>query len=143
MIRNADAQWQSYTRKITRKLDLYDAPFADDLPYIGTLSHRSDYVPSNKFYAALSSWLRDVNQERIFFFLTEGTKGEPNAFEIGLEDLTWESISEINHGFSSLYLGYDLDWAIFINDEGEIQVAGNHYLFQALETNTQEDVVNG
>lgn len=132
MLRRANNTWERYIAGIERRVDLYDPPFPDNLEYVGPLAARTDYVPSNEFLQALRSWLLDRNEGRLYYFLTEAVRGEETAFQIEAQDLHRETLVQINPGYCNLFVAEDFSWAIFINDEGEIHVAGNGELFKVL-----------
>ncbi|MGB7070435.1 MAG: hypothetical protein WBD22_13155 [Pyrinomonadaceae bacterium] len=133
MLKKADHLWEKYVSGIVRKIDIYDPPFADNLDYIGHIKAHVDYVPSDEFFESLRAWLLDRHEERLLYFLTEAVKGENTSFELGIEDLDRTTLTTINPGYCNLFVGVDFSWAIFIDDEGNIHVAGNRHLFRTFE----------
>jgi hypothetical protein len=54
-------------------------------------------------------------------------------YEISVSELTETALSELNSGFENVLVGTDFSWALFIDHEGHLHVAGPTELFACLK----------
>ncbi len=135
MIRPADpAVWLNFTRRLPKGRDLYKLQLPADLPYRGKLQAVLDYVPPDSILQPLREWVARRTDTEVLYFMTEGVTGEPSDFVITLSSLTHDALASINVGRENVFVGMNGDWALFIDHEGGLHVAGPSDLFDVLNS---------
>ena len=121
-----DSYWHALQASLPPRREPTDPVLPVDLPRVGTLSGPFDYTLSDDLLDRLRQWLYERGEKTVHYFLTEGVSGndEPQNFAIDLWDLSHEALSEVNSGYQSLLTSPDLSWALFVDDEGRVHVAG-------------------
>jgi hypothetical protein len=113
---------------------LYVPALPETLPYLGIIEGPFDYVPPETILEQLRQWLSSRGIVSVFYFLTEGiSESHPTDYEISVSELTEETLSELNNGFENVLVDTDFSWALFMDHEGNLHVAGPDDLFVCLQ----------
>ena len=125
---------QHYKALLPTSHALYVPALPETLPYVGTIEGPFDYVPPEAVLAKLRQWLRSSGVASVFYFLTESVaEDRPTDYEISVAELTETTLSELNNGFENVVVGTDFSWALFMDHEGHLHVAGTTELFSCLQ----------
>ncbi len=127
--------WLRYKKLLPASHELYIPALPKHLPYLGIVEGPFNYVPSEAVFNVLRQWLKSREITSIFYFLTEEISGDQDTdFEIGVAELTESTLSQLNSGFENVLVGTDFSWALFLDHEGHLHVAGPQELFSCLQT---------
>jgi hypothetical protein len=133
MLRRAGKDtWDQFVKRLPPGRELYQTLVPTDLTYHGVVQGNFDYVPPNSLLAALRMWLEERGEEEVLYFLTETVGSEAGDFVVSLSSLTEEELAEVNRGRESAFSGIRGDWALFMDHEGRLHVAGPSDLFDTL-----------
>jgi hypothetical protein len=99
------------------------------LPYQGYLETFSDVIPCNELLQCLRSWMLRHDQGKVFYFLTESCEGDITDFSVDRDQLNHETLCQINPFFENIITAQDYSWVLFIDNEGEMHVAGSEEFF--------------
>ena len=135
--------WLRYKALLSTSRELYVPVLPATLPYIGIIGDSFDYVPPEVLLERLRRWLNSQGIGSVFYFLTEGTsEAHPTDYEISVADLTEATLSELNNGFENVLVGTDFSWALFMDHEGNLHMAGPNEFFSCLKVwNQVEDAL--
>src|SRR5712691_5188776 len=126
--------WLRYKKSLSTSHKLYVPALPETLPYLGIIEGSFDYVLPDTILERLRQWLSSRGIASVFYFLTEGSPvGYPTDYEISVSELTEETLSELNNGFENVLVGTDFSWALFMDHEGHLHVAGPDDLFACLK----------
>jgi len=126
--------WLHYKALLPTSHELYVPALPEALPYVGIIEGPFDYVLPEAVLARLRQWLESRGIGSVFYFLTEGISEDyPMDYEISVSELTEATLSELNNGFENVLGGTDFSWALFLDHEGNLHVAGPHELFSCLK----------
>jgi hypothetical protein len=126
--------WRHYKALLPTSHALYVPALPETLPYIGVIEGPFDYVPPESVLERLRQWLRTRRVTSIFYFLTESvSENRPMEYEISVSELTETALSDLNSGFENVLVGTDFSWALFMDHEGRLHVAGPTELFACLK----------
>ena len=126
--------WQHYKALLPTSHALYVPALPETLPYAGTIEGPFDYVPPEAVLAKLRQWLYRSGIGFVFYFLTESVaQDRPTDYEISVTELTEATLSELNNGFENVVVGTDFSWALCMDHEGHLHVAGPTELFSSLQ----------
>jgi hypothetical protein len=126
--------WQRYKALLSTSRKLYIPVLPATLPYLGIIGGSFDYVPPEAVLERLRGWLNSKGIASVFYFLTEGTSEDgPTDYELSVADLTERTLSELNTGFENVVVGTDFSWALFMDHEGNLHMAGPNELFSCLK----------
>ncbi len=126
--------WLRYKTLLSTSHELYVPALPETLPYLGIIEGPFDYVPPETILERLRQWLSSRSIASVFYFLTEGSsENHPTDFEISVSELTEATLSVLNNGFESVLVGTDFAWALFMDHEGNLHVAGPDDLFVCLQ----------
>ena len=126
--------WQQYKTFLPTSHTLYIPALPETLPYAGTIAGPFDYVPPEPLLAKLRQWLRSKGVASVFYFLTERVaQDHPTDYEISISELTEANLAALNNGFENVVAGTDFSWALFMDHEGQLHVAGPSELFSCLQ----------
>ena len=126
--------WLRYKKLLSTSHKLYVPALPETLPYLGIIEGPCDYVPPETILEQLRQWLSSRGITSVFYFLTEGSPvGYPTDYEISVSELTEATLSELNNGFENVLVGTDFSWALFMDHEGNLHVAGPDDLFVCLQ----------
>lgn len=125
--------WLRYSALIPRKRDLYKILLPSTLPYCGRLKRAVNYIPPESLLKALREWLENRSEQSAFYFLTEYVREEEGLFEVEISELTESPLSKLNANFENVITAKDFSWALFIDHEGALHVAGPKDLFSTLQ----------
>ena len=126
--------WLSYKTLLSTSHKLYVPALPETLPYVGSIEGPFDYVPPEAVLERLRQWLSSRGIASVFYFLTEGiAESHPTDYEISVSELTEATLSELNNDFESVLVGTDFSWALFMDHEGNLHVAGPDDLFTCLQ----------
>jgi len=126
--------WAEFKSRMPKNRNAFEPALPANLAYRGKLDFKSDYVPTQSFLDCLRNWLAKQHESSVYYFLTETTGDEDTDFEVSANQLTNEALSSLNRGNENAIVGKGFDWAIFIDDEGYVHVAGNASLFDVLNS---------
>ncbi|MGB7070436.1 MAG: hypothetical protein WBD22_13160 [Pyrinomonadaceae bacterium] len=129
--------WEEYRSLIAKTRDLYYLVLPANLAYCGKLNYVSAYVPDEWFFERLREWLTNRGEDSVYYFLTETTGDENTDFEITIDELTTEALLGLSRSENAI-VSKNFEWAIFIDHEGDIHVAGIASLFSALNNRTDK-----
>ena len=126
--------WQHYKALLPTSHALYVPALPETLPYAGTIEGPFDYVPPEPVLDKLRQWLRRTGAASVFYFLTESVaEDRPTDYEISVAELTEATLAALNNGFENVVVGTDFSWALFMDHEGQLHVAGPTALFSCLK----------
>ena len=133
-MRMVNNMWLRYKKLLSTSHELYVPALPETLPYVGIVEGPFDYVLPEAVLERLRQWLSSRGIASVFYFLTEGlSAGHPTDYEISVPELTEATLSELNNGFESVLVGTDFSWALFMDHEGNLHVAGPDDLFVCLQ----------
>jgi len=126
--------WLRYKKLLSTSHKLYVSALPETLPYLGIIEGPFDYVPPEAILERLRQRLSSRSITSVFYFLTEGSsENHPTDYEISVSELTEATLSALNNGFESVLVGTDFSWALFMDHEGNLHVAGPDDLFVCLQ----------
>ena len=126
--------WRHYKALLPTSQALYVPALPDTLPYVGSIEGPFDYVPPEPVLERLRQWMRTRGMASVFYFLTERvSEDRPMEYEISVSELTEMALSALNSGFENVVVGTDFSWALFMDHEGHLHVAGPTELFSGLK----------
>ena len=126
--------WVRYKTLLPTSHALYVPALPETLPYLGIIEGSFDYVPPEVLLERLRQWLSSRGVVSVFYFLTEEVSAnDPTDYEIGVSELTEATLLELNNGFENVLVGTDFSWALFMDHEGHLHVAGPKALFSQLD----------
>lgn len=126
--------WLRYKTLLSTSHELYVPALPETLPYLGSIEGPFDYVPPEAILEWLRQWLSSRGIASVFYFLTEGTsESHLIDYEISVSELTEATLSALNNGFENVLVGTDFSWALFMDHEGNLHVAGSDDLFACLQ----------
>ena len=121
-----------YKRRLPAGRDLYTINLPTDLPYRGVLRKSFAYVPPDAVLDALARWMFARKETEVVYFLTEVIGEEPTDYVISRSSLTAADLSAVNDGRENVFVGVNGDWAVFMDHEGGLHVAGPTELYEVL-----------
>ena len=126
--------WQQYKTLLPTSHTLYIPALPETLSYAGIIAGPFDYVPPEPLLAKLRQWLCSKGVASAFYFLTERVaQDHPTDYEISLSELTEANLAALNNGFENVVASTDFSWALFMDHEGQLHVAGPSELFSCLQ----------
>lgn len=126
--------WLRYKALLPISHELYVPALPETLPYVGTIEGPFDYVPPEPVLERLRQWLHSRGTTSVFYFLTESVAEEqPTDYEISISELTEANLAALNNGFENVVAGPDFSWALCMDHEGQLHVAGPSELFSCLQ----------
>jgi hypothetical protein len=126
--------WQHYKALLPTSHALYIPALPETLPYAGTIEGPFDYVPPEPVLEKLRQWLRSKGVASVFYLLTESAaEDHPTDYEISVSELTETTLAALNNGFENVLVSTDFSWALFMDHEGQLHVAGPSELFACLQ----------
>ena len=126
--------WLRYKKLLSTSHKLYVPALPETLPYLGSIAGPFDYVPPEAILERLRQWLSSRGITSVFYFLTEGiSESHPTDYEISVSELTEATLSALNNGFENVLVGTDFSWALFMDHEGNLHVAGPDDLLACLQ----------
>lgn len=126
--------WGQYSTLLSAKRKIYEPALPVNLQYNGKIEAGIDYVPPEEILTVFKGWLNEQNEVSVYYFLTESVEGEQTDFEISVSELNSGVLLGINKGGENVITAKDFAWAIFIDHEGVIHIAGSKSLFSILNT---------
>ncbi len=133
-MRVGNNMWLRYKTLLSTSHELYVPALPETLPYLGIIEGPFDYVPPEIILERLRQWLSSRGIASVFYFLTEGvSESHPTDYEISVSELTEATLSALNNGFENVLVGTDFSWALFMDHEGNLHVAGPDDLFACLQ----------
>ena len=127
--------WLRYKTLLTTSHKLYVPALPETLLYLGIIEGPFDYVPPEAILDRLRQWLSSRGIASVFYFLTEGgAESHPTDYEISVSELTEVTLSALNNGFENVLVGTDFSWALFMDHEGNLHVAGPNDLLACLQS---------
>ena len=127
--------WLRYKKLLSTSHKLYVPALPETLPYLGIIEGPFDYVPPEAILERLRQWLSSQGIASVFYFLTEGSpESHPTDYEISVSELIEATLSALNNGFENVLVGTDFSWALFMDHEGHLHVAGPDDLFACLQS---------
>ncbi len=127
--------WLRYKKLLSTSHKLYVPALPETLPYLGSIEGPFDYITPEPILERLRQWLSSRSIASVFYFLTEsGSEHHPTDYEISVSELTEATLSALNNGFESVLVGTDFSWALFLDHEGNLHVAGPEDLFACLQS---------
>jgi hypothetical protein len=134
-MRMVNNMWLRYKTLLSTSHELYVPALPETLPSLGIIEGPFDYVLPETVLERLRQWLRSRGLTSVFYFLTEGSPvGYPTDYEISVSELTEATLSALNNGFENVLVGTDFSWALFMDHEGNLHVAGPDELFACLQS---------
>jgi len=131
--------WLRYKKLLSTSHKLYVPALPETLPYLGIIDGTFDYVLPETVLERLRQWLSSRGITSVFYFLTESSPaGHPADYEISVSELTEATLSALNNGFENVLVGTDFSWALFMDHEGNLHVAGPNDLFACLQSWNRE-----
>jgi hypothetical protein len=124
--------WENYMTLLQKKKISDQPPFPASLQYEGKIDASIDFVPSEIFLMSIRQWLMKSNIGSVYYFITEGAPEDFSDYELTASELSYGVLQELNNRCSNLIVSKNFDWAIFIDREGTIHVAGSKSLMNAL-----------
>ena len=135
----AEDIWLRYKTLLSTSHKLYVPALPETLPYVGIIEGPFDYVPPETILERLRQWLSSRGIASVFYFLTEGSsENHPADYEISVSELTEATLSALNNGFENALVGTDFSWALFMDHEGNLHVAGPDDLLACLQAGNRE-----
>lgn len=126
--------WLQYKALLPTAHALYVPALPTTLPYAGIIAGPFDYVLPDAVLARLRQWLASRGIGSVFYFLTESSADtHPTDYEISVSELTEATLSALNTGFENVLVDLDFSWALFLDHEGNLHVAGPNTLFACLQ----------
>jgi len=136
--------WLQYKALLPTAHMLYLPALPTTLPYVGVIVGPFDYVPPDAVLARLRQWLESQGIGSVFYFLTESSADtHPTDYELSVSELTEAALSALNNGFENVVVGQDFSWALFMDHEGNLHVAGPNTLFACLQAWDKEEERQG
>ena len=129
----SEKAWLRYKALLPKTRDICAPVLPVTLPYRGRVTQGAiDYVPSGPLLNRLREWLNERGEESVFCFLTEVVSGQEGTdFEVGISQLTEHALSDFVH-LENVIVAKNFSWALFIDHEGNLHVAGPEDLFARL-----------
>lgn len=125
--------WSTYKQRLPVGRELYQVYLPADLPVRGKIGGSFDYVPPDRVLAALQAWMTSHHEKELYYFLTESVGDEPADFIVTVSSLTDSDLRTVNRGRENALVATTGSWAIFIDHEGVMHVAGPADLFEAVK----------
>ena len=126
--------WLRYKKLLSTSHKLYVPALPETLPYLGSIENSFDYVLPETILERLRQWFSSRGIASVFYFLTEGlSESHPTDYELSVSELTEATLLELNNGFENVLVGTDFSWALFMDHEGNLHVAGPDDLFACLQ----------
>lgn|SRR6266508_3449607 len=133
-MRVGNNMWLRYKTLLSTSHELYVPALPETLPYLGIIEGPFDHVPPEIILERLRQWLSSRGIASVFYFLTEGvSESHLTDYEISVSELTEATLSALNNGFENVLVGTDFSWALFMDHEGNLHVAGPDDLFACLQ----------
>jgi hypothetical protein len=126
--------WMQYKNTFSPARTKWDPALPADLTYQGRVAGQFDYVLPDEVLNKLRSWLSSRGEGSVYYFLTESTGEEATDFEIETAELSFENLNSINRSYENALTAKDFSWAIFVDHEGGLHVAGPAELLSILAT---------
>ena len=125
--------WLHYKNLLPTSHKLYVPTLPETLPYLGSIEGPFDYVPPEAVLQRLRQWLGRRGVVSVFYFLTESlSEAAPTDYELSMAELTEATLARLNSGFENVLVGTDFSWALCMDHEGKLHVAGSEELFACL-----------
>ena len=124
--------WGRYNSLLAPGRTRYQPVIPANLPNQGEIDGSFDFVLPDEILECLRGWVHQRGESRIYYFLTECIQGENTDFELGPSELTSEVLLGLNKGSENVIVGQDFSWAVFVDHEGVMHVAGPIELFMLL-----------
>jgi hypothetical protein len=140
MIQSAsEAEWRRFAAQLSKARVAGEPVLPAQVPYQGAIPGVFDYVLPDDLLACLRDWLYGRGETRVLYFLTEtaGSQSGETNFVLDLWDLNEDALSEVNSGFESVLTALDFAWALFVDHEGMVHVAGPPELYASLAARAQ------
>ena len=130
-----ESRWLQYRSLLSPGRELYSIPLPSNLPHQGSIDGSFGYVLPERLLRRLRAWLDKRQCEAIFLFMTEytGKKKSEGFFEIPLADLTEQELMQLHIPFPNVLTSRAFDWALYIDHEGNLHVAGPGDLLSELQ----------
>lgn len=125
-------KWEEYKKLLPKDHRLYDPPFPASLIYEGKIEASVDFVPPEEILDGVRNWLNGLRIDSFYYFITDGATEDFKDYEMLTTDLNRQNLLQINNRCANLMVGKEFDWAIFIDHEGDIHVAGSRELLDIL-----------
>lgn len=93
-------------------------------------------MPPEEVLEVLKKWMSARKETEVLYFLVESITGEPTDFHVSLSSLTVDALAGINRGRENVFVGVNGDWAMFIDHEGLLHIAGPRDLFDIVKAAT-------
>ena len=133
-MRVGNNMWRRYKALLSTSHELYVPALPETLPYIGIIDGPFDYVLPETVLERLRQWLSNRCIASVFYFLTEGSpESHSTDYELSVSELTETTLSALNNGFENVLVGTDFSWALCMDHEGNLHVAGPNDLFTCLQ----------
>ena len=133
MIKNiSENAWLRYKALLPESRKVYEPVLPENLPYQGKIEGQFDYVLPEELLARIREWMHKRGEKYIYYFLTESAQGEKTDFEVSISQLTHDNLFEINRSHDNAIVSSDFTWAVFVDHEGALHVAGPEDLFSLL-----------
>lgn len=142
MIQRApEAEWRRFAAQVSKVRETGEPVLPVQARYCGVLPGAADYVLSDDLLGCVREWLYERGESRSLYFLTETAPSQVGdaSFVVDLWDLNEDALSAVNTGFESVLTGSEFDWALFVDHEGDVHVAGPSELYERLVRCAQAD----
>ena len=142
MIQSAsEAEWRRFAAQLSKVRVAGEPVLPAHAQYCGAIPGVFDYVLPDTLLACLRDWLYERGETQALYFLTEtadSQAGETN-FILDLWDLSEDALSDVNSGFENVLTGIEFTWALFVDHEGRVHVAGQRDLYERLVACARND----
>lgn len=134
-MRNAThSEWEEFARLLDPGAPPNHPILPSGLAYHGAIPTSSGYVPPEEILGALRSWLAEQGESEVFYFLTETSPVQGNnSFRLQTWEVTESALRKLNRAYESVLAGVAYQWAVWIDHNSNIHIAGPEELRRRLE----------
>lgn len=129
-----ESAWLKYRDHFPAGFRPGDMPFPRQLSYTGAIQCLAHPIPPARLLEALAMWLAARGEDEIYLFVTETDRTiKDRDYLVPGSELTPATFQQIEGYFYEKVLSSKtLSWAIFIDSNGVVHVAGDPDLYRRL-----------
>ncbi|MBW3623375.1 MAG: hypothetical protein KY468_08195 [Armatimonadetes bacterium] len=114
----------------------YEPDSPDDKEHLyvkGSVFHGFSYIHADSILEQIKDWLTSRSEESVYYFITQSVENEEApCYEISIDDIQADVLSELCDSFESVLVGKDFKWALSFDHESYLHVSGSEELSNEL-----------
>jgi len=136
-----ESVWSRYRSLFPAGFRRSDLPLPGNLEYFGALQCTAHPVPPAALLEALAAWLADRGEDEVYMFLTEIDRTiTEKDYALGRAELTPTSFKGLQgYFYAKVLTAKDFSWALFVDADGVVHVAGEKSLYEAIASVTPQE----